>query len=458
MRLSRTFKVATAAVVLVALAGCGSDRSGSDGAGDDGASKVAVDRFGDLATPCGKGDAEGATDQGVTDAEIAIGFGDDSGFQYAPGINEDMGDAIEAMIDWCNEQGGINGRTIKGIRYDAALTNAAGVMQKACAEVFMLVGQGFANDEAAEPYRVACKLPEVPGFTVGDNATMGPDKFEPLPFALDHYNRGTLVQAAKIRPAFKAGPAVLDSDAAVIRAARSRTIAGLRSLDITPAADCTISIAQAGEPSYLPFAQRLKKCGAESVFITNNPIPSMFGFLEAVDRAGLEPDLVSEAQWYGQTSAQWNGYNHYADGLITGIKIQPFENADISPATQQYLDLLTEHKGKKAMLGVQATSAFLLWATVAKECGSDLTRDCMTKGLSEVHEWTGGGLHAPSDPGGNMPTKCVMMMELDGRDWKQIGPEERGQFECSDENVIELDPKDFGVTLNADRISTTFLK
>jgi non-ribosomal peptide synthetase component E (peptide arylation enzyme) len=36
-------------------------------------------------------------------------------------------------------------------------------------------------------------------------------------------------------------------------------------------------------------------------------------------------------------------------------------------------------------LGEQATSALLLWATEAKACGSNLTRQCMVNALSKVH-------------------------------------------------------------------------
>ncbi len=78
---------------------------------------------------------------------------------------------------------------------------------------------------------------------------------------------------------------------------------------------------------------------------------------------------------------------------------QPLENADKVPAVKQYMDLVEAKDGKVALLGMQATSAFLLWAQSAQKCGSDLTRQCVINELSKVHEWTGGGLHAPTDPG-----------------------------------------------------------
>ena len=35
------------------------------------------------------------------------------------------------------------------------------------------------------------------------------------------------------------------------------------------------------------------------------------------------------------------------------------------------------------------------------ECGSDLTRTCVYNTAKKIHDWTGGGLHATTDPGAN---------------------------------------------------------
>ena len=79
----------------------------------------AVAKFGTLASPCGPGDAKGATAKGVTDTSITIGYGDDAGYAAAPGLDKEMSDAVKPMIKWCNDQGGINGRKIVGNYYDA---------------------------------------------------------------------------------------------------------------------------------------------------------------------------------------------------------------------------------------------------------------------------------------------------------------------------------------------------
>ena len=80
-----------AALAIVAAA-CGSDRgktrarkqtraaAAPSAPADEEASSGGDGKFGTLDSPCGEGDATGATDQGVTDDQITIGYGDDAGF------------------------------------------------------------------------------------------------------------------------------------------------------------------------------------------------------------------------------------------------------------------------------------------------------------------------------------------------------------------------------------------
>jgi hypothetical protein len=179
-----------------------------------------------------------------------------------------MSDAIRAMIDWCNEQGGINGRTVVGNYYDAKITEVNNVMTEACSQVFMLVGEGFA-------------------------------------------------------------------------------------------------LAGGGE-------------------------------------------------------------------LVKG------SGGDVS-----------SH-------GEQATSAFLLWATAAKECGSALTRDCIMTELRKVHDWTAGGLHAAQDPGANMPGDCGMALKMEGTQFVQWAPTEPNAYGCDPSYVVRVNPPadaEAALSLDADRIS-----
>jgi hypothetical protein len=117
--------------------------------------------------------------------------------------------------------------------------------------------------------------------------------------------------------------------------------------------------------------------------------------------------------------------------------------ADKNPATQQYLDLFEKYlpDGKsKALLGYNAFSAWLLFATGVKECGSKVTRKCVLDATGKISDWTGGGLHGVAQPGTGEPTKCGMVVEAspDGFAVPDDFELTDGLFRCSDDSVIKL--------------------
>ena len=139
-------------------------------------------KFGTLASPCGAGAATGATDKGVTDTNLTIGYGDDEGYAAAPGLDKEMSDAMKAMIDWCNQQGGINGRQVVGNFYDGKVTEVDKAMTQACTDkVFMMVGEGYVFDSGQEQIRIGCQLPAIPGFAVSGAFNQGPGVRNPVP-------------------------------------------------------------------------------------------------------------------------------------------------------------------------------------------------------------------------------------------------------------------------------------
>jgi len=453
------FRLGVVAAALVLVTGaCSSDRSEEDPGGDDGSNGASADlptdTFGDLESPCGEGDASGATEQGVTDDSIAIGYGDDSGYANAPGLNEEMGDAMDAMIEWCNSLGGINGREIVGHRYDAALDNAAQVIVEACGQDFMLVGQGFAGDEDMEADRVDCQLPMVPGFTLSGNANNGPMSYAPLPFPVDQLSVARAELTLETFPD-AASFDFIGHDSPFTQIAEKRTSAVMGSAG-AEAAGCGVVLKSAGGDNYRALVQRYQECGVTVLFDQGTPTPATFSFLDAMRTEGYEPTLLTDATWYADTVKSAN-----IDGLTEGVNVtmqfQPFENADAVPAVADYLAVMKQDDDRATgLLGMQSTSAFLLWATAAKACGADLTRQCMVNELSQVTSWTGGGLHAEANPGGNEPPRCSLLMTLKGGTYEQIAPATKGEFYCAD-SALATPEDSWGVELNEDRIATTYL-
>ncbi len=412
--------------------------------------------FGTLASPCGPGNASGATDQGVTDTSIRIGYGDDRGFASSPGLDQEMGMAVTAFIKWCNSQGGILGRQVVGDDYDAAITQVNQVMQEACKSDFMLVGQGFALDEAAESTRLGCNLATVPGFTVGPDVANAPEMYQSVPNPVDYLPASPFFQAAKLFPTainkydFLHTTLTSATEVTYTKDASAAAAAGWK------LANCGVTINYYGEPNYTPFAQKFQQCGVTLIYNNLGPGPELFGMMEANYQLGVKPIYIMETNDYTTQMSAWNTAGIGNDVYVRDAFV-PLEQASTNAAVGKYVSLVEGDGGKVSQLGQQAASSFLLWATEAKACGSTLTRQCMINHLSKVHSWTGGGLHTVTNPGANLPPDCGMLLKLTGTTFSQFYPTTKGQFDCNPEYQFKVPASAWGATLNSDRIATKFL-
>jgi ABC-type branched-subunit amino acid transport system substrate-binding protein len=436
--------IAVVAVLSLVATACGSGRSdsGDDGGGGGGGSTTVAtgsDTFGDMASPCGEAEGTNAagTDPGVTADSITIAYGDDAGYQAAPGLNKEMSDAIKAMIDWCNEQGGINGREVKGNYYDAAILNVNNAMTEACqGNNFFLVGQGWSLDASQEAVRLGCGLPSVPTYTVSPQFAHGKLMYQPTPNPVDKMSIPAAFQMAQAFP-------TETKKAAVMYANYSATIDSTEKWQISSEQagweylDCPQQYAIGGESDWKPFVQRLKDCGAEVVYFSGSPYPNFENVLDAAAQIGYSPKWMTEANFYDQKFADWNVSGN-ADNVYVRMAYFPFEQANEVPAVQQYLDIVEGSGGGTSLLGMQATAAFLLWAQATQECGADLSRDCVLQNLSQVTDYTAGGLQAPADVGQNIPSDCGMTLQMTGSSYEQVFPETIGEMGCDTSYLVDL--------------------
>lgn len=423
---------------LVSVAGCGSGRSESSNpeSPDSTTSVSASGTFGSLADVCGPGDAAGATDQGVTDTSITIGYGDDAGFPQAPGLGHAMSDAMKAFTAWCNDAGGINGREIIANYHDAAVTEVAHAVTEACATDFFLVGQGWSLDSAQEVTRRTCGLPAVAGYSASPQFSNAPLKWEPLPNPADKANvtpadyfTATFPDAVhKAATMYANFPATID--------ARDKTVAAFttRGFDFL---DCDQQYSIQGEADWRPFLQKLKDCGAEFVYYSGSAYPNFENVLTAAGQIDYEPIWYVDANFYTNDFRDWNT-SGLADRTYMREYVTPFEEAADNPATQQYLDIVARYGGDTSLIGAQSASAFLLWATAAKACGSELTRSCVAGQLDTITDWTGGGLHASANPGANIPSSCGLMLGMSGQSYVRLAPEEPATYQCDPDAVVTV--------------------
>ena len=453
--------VALLAIVGLVATACGGGRSGSDSSGADNGSgtkttQAASDSFGTMASPCGKavGTNAAGTDPGVTADSITIAYGDDAGYPSAPGLNKEMSDAVKAMISWCNEQGGINGRQVKGNYYDAKILDVNNAMTEACqGNNFFLVGQGWSLDASQEATRLGCGLPSVPTYSVSPQFAHGKLMYQPTPNPVDKMSIPAAFQMAQAYPdAVKKAAVMYGNYSATIDSAEKWQIAsqqaGWNYLD------CPQVYAIGGESDWKPFVQRLKDCGAEVVYFSGSFYPNFENVLDAASQLDYNPKWMTEANFYDSKFAEWNTSGH-ADNVYVRMAFYPFEEANLVPATQQYLDIIKASGGGTSLLGAQATAAFLLWAQATQQCGADLSRDCVLSNLSKIDSFDAGGLQAPTDPGKNLPGTCGMTLQMQGTEYKQVFPTTVGEMQCDPKFMVSLTgPVVDRAKLDANRLST----
>ncbi|MFN3217531.1 MAG: ABC transporter substrate-binding protein [Acidimicrobiales bacterium] len=414
------------------------DDAGAEEPADDAGAEEPVDdaaMFGDLPLPCGPGDASGATDQGVTDTTITIGAGDDRGFASSPGLNEQMTAAARAIVAVCNEAGGINGRQIELIDYDAKLFEVSTVMLDACDNVFMLVGEGFAVDGFGEETRVQCELAHVPAWTVSAAAAHGPGMVQPLPNPADQLPLAIAAYLAETYPDAITSSATMFGNFSATIETKDKVVEAYPALGYEFLADLEYNVN--GEEDWTPFVLQLEDAGAEFVYFSGSCLPNFQQLRSAAAVNDYEAIWQTDANFYDSACAQAN-----ADGVLDGtymrLAIVPFEEREANAATDDYMTMMEDAGEGISAVAVQTVSAFLMWATAASECGSELTRACVIDTASTFTEWTGHGLHVPTNPGANETPDCGIVMQLVGTEYQRVWPTEPGTFDCDPSYRAEI--------------------
>lgn len=449
------------AVVLACLAliasACSRSDSGDEGSGSttttaasDGGSGAKSASFGDLTDVCQGGSPSGSPTTGVSADSIHVATFSDVGFAGRPGLNQEFFDTADVFEQWCNDRGGINGRKVVVDKRDAALTNVVARMSESCRDDFVMVGGGATFDTDGVEPRLKCLLPDVSGFVASIKARGADLLVQPLPNSPKSLAVGNLRYLGQKFPASKDHVGVLAGDIALTREVAQQNVDAAKAFgdkvvynDVFPAA---------GVSSWTPYAQALKDAGVKGLIFVGEP-EGLAKLAQALRDIDYQLDWVrADANHYDQQVIDIGGDALSGTPIYVQVSVNPFENAKSSTATGQYLDAFEQYKpdGKShTNLGLTAWSSWLLFAQAAKSCGNDLTRTCFYDAAKKIHEWTGGGLHAPSDPGAGTSTECFAVMKATPKGFvlvKDTKPNE-GIFNCSPKNLYAL-------KTNADDITT----
>lgn len=410
---------------------------------DPGTAPVAAGNFGDLVGVCGPGSAKGATAQGVTDSQIEVGTVSDPGNSIIPGLNQELFDAADAFVGWCNGAGGILGRTIKLNKRDAKLMEAGPRTVEACQTDFMLVGNGAALDDTTVKPRTECGLAEIAAYTVSTRAGRAADSI--LAIVNSDYQShltGIYRQILAKDPAAVAFFGELNSQLPALNTSGKRNAQAAVDLGFTQVYYEETPMAV---DNWRTYAENIKKAGVQVLAMEDTP-ENTASLLRAFSDTGYFPKyLVMEANHYNAKFVDEAGAVLDQTVVLINTGQVPFElSGPDYPATQQLIGLLEQYaQAEPQALAINAFSAWLLWAVSAKACGDNLTRACVMGKASSTTIWTAGGLHAPETPGngGGTDSACFLALQATSKGFvvnSGFTNATEGLFNCDPKNVATV--------------------
>ncbi|MEM7142191.1 MAG: hypothetical protein AAF548_14300 [Actinomycetota bacterium] len=364
--------------------------------------------IGELVIPCMPADAGELPERpGVTDEAIVIGTGSDRGGLATSDAGNGIVEMIEVVVDLCNASGGLLGREVQVIEYDAAAVEAADRVAEACTEVAALVGHRFLQEADDVLGALECGLSRVPADAAF--GTSGPVRLH-----------------AQLAAAFSdptgAAVAIVGPDTPTDAARRDRYAAAIAlhdgPLDV---------VASLGYPiDRLPDWDRIvgdaRAAGAGQVFVSGGCRHAILPFAEVAAAAGWSPVYSATASAYDDACLEIAE----PERLFIALPFLPVEDGDDAPALAAHLALLERVGSTLTGDGVMAASAFWRWVSGATEClATDPDPTC---GVA-LDRWTAGGLHAAVSADG-AGDGCAVVVGLGATGFERRLPVDPGTYEC----------------------------
>jgi hypothetical protein len=340
-----------------------------------------------------------------------------------------------------NRKGGLASRKI---RVDALPTGGtaegyAGAVGTACDRDFAIVAGLSAFDVDTEP--LDCGVPDIPIEAI----------------ATTHQTRDTTYPAFPRRPGVEAiGPQrflqsaadgcceeyVLVPESEPDRADTKATVAALTQIGFDPVATPDVPTT-ATDADYDAFAEDLAASGATFAWSGLGQNSTI-----ALRRAAVAAGVTSETTWYCDARCYDTAFLTQGSAAVAGenvgIETVPFSDRRDVPALRTYLRAAAQDGGRASYDGLRAYVAGSLFQAaldrVVHDHGTNgVTRAHLLEVLAGIHDFTAGGLVGPTDVGRREPNGCTVVLRVEDGRFTRIDPSERGNLDCSPENLVVLD-------------------
>jgi hypothetical protein len=384
--------------------------------------------LGEMEVPCGLTDDPAPPLDGVIgvgEMSILIGTGNDRGGLHTFGSGRGIPDAVEVMAGYCNSLGGLAGRNVLVLEYDAAAVEAADRAAEQCAEVASVVGHGYLDEAGADDVRDLCRLPSFPAWVGGLVAGE--------PFSLHGHLLAFFLEPAAGNVAL-VGPAT--PTGAEQRAIRR---SALESSDSGFVVATEIGYPIAADPGWDSVAAAALDSGAGLVHIDGSCRAAVVPFLRGAAALDWSPVLLGGPSAYDPecvAEAAQEGLGIHS--LIVELPFLPLEDGAVdAPVTAAYAEMFAELAAPVTGDALLAASAFWRWALAVGGCTESMSRSCLQGAAALTVGWTAGGLHRPYDFDGSTDPCLVVMGVVDGAFVRQL-PESPGTYDCEPERSVVL--------------------
>jgi ABC-type branched-subunit amino acid transport system substrate-binding protein len=308
----------------------------------------------------------------------------------------------------------------------------------------MSIGGGNVFDDTMQKDRLGCKsgaIPQVAGYLVTATAADSDLTVLPSPAPLKSQGVGMFRWLAQHYPSSMDKIGILTGQVPTTEVVAQRVNEALGELGHKVI--YTGLYPPAGTDNWRPYVAAMQAKGVRGLYWVGQPA-GLAQMLSNAKGLGLKLDWVSaETNQYDPVLFSNADPVSAVNGVYVNSAQAPFlPGATQNAAAQQYVDLINRYAGaskKTASLGLLSLSAWLLWAKAADSCGANLTRDCVWAAVHNVHSWTGGGLHAVSDPGNDRASPCFALLEAnDGKFVPVDVNANTGIYNCDPKNVVTL--------------------
>ncbi|HEX4430851.1 MAG TPA: ABC transporter substrate-binding protein [Frankiaceae bacterium] len=437
--------------VLIGLAGAGCGRSGSAASPNPSASGsakasatssvAAAGSFGSASKVCAPGPATGGGGRGINGKTIRIGVMGDPGNTFDPGLGQEFFDVADAFAKWCNAAGGINGRTVVIDKLDAKLFNVAAKVIDACQSDFMLVGGGNGADLAGVKPRLACKLGQIPAYTVSPQATAAGLQVTPVALTPQKYPIGAFRLLANAYPASKAGLGIAGSNLA------SLAPAGLQAKQAWENLGYKVSAEQprpALVANFRPWIEQFKTSGTKADY--EGTATSIVPIFTAMNDVSFKPEFVVFGQpiYSADTVKAAASVGTFPPSYVY-LSNLPWELSDQYPVLAQAKSIMTasSRNAKYDSFTALGFNAWVLWAQSATACGNNLTQACVLQKAGSYPAYDAGGLFAPvnTNPAAHDVSDCTLLLRLTSTGWvydKAVTEPNHGAYNCDPRNLTAV--------------------